>query len=287
MGVRDPGDLPPLFFNATDLNQIILNLLLNARDALMDRLSAPNPAAWIPKITVEASQLPLDSFEAPASQGGRILLGWQRITVRDNGIGMQPDVIERIFEPFFTTKDVGKGTGLGLATVWHLVTASGGHVKVESSVGSGSSFHIFLPVWPGEAKPTPAAKRTQASGVRILLVEDETLVARPITQILERSGHKVRHFEDGLDAWKHLEGNLDSYDLLIIDVNMPGMNGVDIVARARERDYKGRIFMVSGRFTSADMSALTRLRIDHSLTKPFDVRQFLQAVNESLEAKKL
>ncbi len=281
-----PGDLPPLFFNATDLNQIILNLLLNARDALMDRLSAPNPAAWIPKITVEASQLPLDSFEAPASQGGRTLLGWQRITVRDNGIGMQPGVIERIFEPFFTTKDVGKGTGLGLATVWHLVTASGGHVKVESSVGSGSSFHIFLPVWPGEAKPTPAAKRTQASGVRILLVEDETLVARPITQILERSGHKVRHFEDGLDAWKHLEGNLDSYDLLIIDVNMPGMNGVDIVARARERDYKGRIFMVSGRFTSADMSALTRLRIDHSLTKPFDVRQFLQAVNESLEAKK-
>jgi DNA-binding response OmpR family regulator len=93
----------------------------------------------------------------------------------------------------------------------------------------------------------------------------------------------VRYFENGLDAWQHLEGNLGAYDLLIIDVNLPGMNGVDIVTHARERDFQGRIFMVSGRFTSSDMSALTRLRIDHSLTKPFNVQQFLQAVDESLE----
>jgi two-component system, cell cycle sensor histidine kinase and response regulator CckA len=279
-----PDDLPPLYFNSTDLNQILLNLLLNARDALMERLSGRNPANWTPKIAVEATHLPPEAFAAPAAQGGRQILGWQRLTVRDNGLGMPPDVVERIFEPFFTTKDVGKGTGLGLATVWHLANDSGGHVTVDSVLGSGSSFHIFLPVYPSTEKPKPAVV-TKAAGkaVRLLLIEDEALVARPIIQVLERQGHKVRYFENGLEAWHHLEGNLGAYDLLIIDVNLPGMNGVDIVARARERDFQGRIFMVSGRFTSSDMSALTRLRIDHSLTKPFNVQQFLQAVNESLE----
>jgi len=282
-----PEELPPLYFNATDLNQILLNLLLNARDALMERLSGRNPANWAPRIIVEASQLAPDAFAAPASQAGRTLLGWQRLTVRDNGLGMPADVVERIFEPFFTTKDVGKGTGLGLATVWHLVNDAGGHVKVESVLGTGSTFHIFLPVWPATEVPkAPVVFKAAAKAVRLLLIEDEALVARPIIQVLERQGHKVRYFENGLDAWKHLEGNLGAYDLLIIDVNLPGMNGVDIVARARERDFQGRIFMVSGRFTSSDMSALTRLRIDHSLTKPFNVQQFLQAVNESLEVSR-
>jgi signal transduction histidine kinase/ABC-type amino acid transport substrate-binding protein/ActR/RegA family two-component response regulator len=279
-----PEDLPPLYFNATDLNQILLNLLLNARDALMERLAGRNPPNWAPRITVEAAHFPPGAFPVPAASAGRTLLGWQRLTVRDNGLGMPPDVVERIFEPFFTTKDVGKGTGLGLATVWHLTNDAGGHVDVDSVLGAGSVFHIFLPVWPSVAAPKPAAAvRAAGKAVRLLLVEDEALVARPIIQILERQGHKVRHFDNGLDAWRHLEGNLDAYDLLIIDVNLPGMNGVDIVARARERDFQGRIFMVSGRFTSSDMSALTRLRIDHSLTKPFNVQQFLQAVDESLE----
>jgi signal transduction histidine kinase/ActR/RegA family two-component response regulator len=285
--VQIPDDLPPLYFNATDLNQILLNLLLNARDALMERLSGRNPSNWSPRISVEAAGFGPEAFEAPPSPGGRAILGWQRLTVRDNGLGMPPDVVERIFEPFYTTKDVGKGTGLGLATVWHLVNDAGGRVTVDSAVGKGSEFQILLPVWPATegTKPVVAAK-APVKAVRLLLVEDETLVAGPIIKLLERSGHKVRHFENGLDAWRHLEANLGAYDLLIIDVNLPGMSGVDIVARARERDFQGRIFMVSGRFTSSDMSALTRLRIDHSLTKPFNVQQFLEAVNESLVVAK-
>ena len=282
-----PDDLPPLYFNATDLNQILLKLLLNARDALMERISGRNPANWTPKITVEAAHFPPDAFALPPAQEGRPILGWQSLTVRDNGLGMPPEVVERIFEPFFTTKDVGKGTGLGLATVWHLANDAGGHVDVDSVLGSGSAFHIFLPVWPSADKPkAPVVAAAPVKAVRVLLIEDETLVARPIIQVLERHGHKVRYIDNGLDAWKHLEGNIGAYDLLIVDVNLPGMNGVDVVARARERDFQGRIFMVSGRFTSSDMSALTRLRIDHSLTKPFNVQQFLQAVNESLEVSR-
>jgi signal transduction histidine kinase/ActR/RegA family two-component response regulator len=278
-----PADLPPLYFNATDLNQILLNLLLNARDALMDRLSGRNAANWTPKISVEASQLPPEAHEVAVQHAGKTLIGWQLLVVRDNGLGMAPDVVERIFEPFFTTKDVGKGTGLGLATVWHIVNDAGGKVKVESALGMGSSFAILLPVWPNAEKVAAAAvTRAAEKPVRILLVEDEELVSRPIIQVLSRNGHQVKHFDNGLDAWKHLESNLGGYELLIIDVNLPGMNGIDLVARTRENDFKGRIFMVSGRFTSSDMSALTRLRIDHSLTKPFNVQQFLQAVNKSL-----
>jgi two-component system cell cycle sensor histidine kinase/response regulator CckA len=278
-----PPDLPPLYLNATDLNQVLLNLLLNARDALLERLSGRNPAAWAPKITVEAEALPPTAFEAPRGQSGRTLLGWQRLTVRDNGLGMPPDVIERIFEPFFTTKGSGKGTGLGLATAWHLVTDAGGRLEVESALGAGSTFNVFLPVWPtvSPAKAPPPAPDAGAP-VRVLLVEDETLVALTVTEILKRLGHQIRHITDGSEAWTHLAANLSSYDLLIIDVNLPGMNGVDIVARLRERAFTGRILMVSGRFTTSDMSALTRLKINHSLTKPFNVQQFKDAVSGSL-----
>ncbi len=283
-----PPDLLPLHLNATDLNQVLLNLLLNARDALLERLAGRNPEAWTPKITVEAVQLPASAYEVPRGQSGKTLLGWQRLTVRDNGLGMPPDIIERIFEPFFTTKAAGKGTGLGLATAWHLVTDAGGRLDVESILGAGSAFHVLLPIWPTveEPKPLPVSPEP-VKAARLLLVEDEELVAETVAEILKRSGHQIRHFTDGSEAWNHLADNLASYDLLIIDVNLPGMNGVEIVSRLREREFPGRILMVSGRFTSSDMSALTRLGIDHSLTKPFNARQLLEAVSESLEVSRV
>jgi len=278
-----PADLPPLYINATDLNQILMNLLLNARDALMERIGGRHPADWAPTVTLEAKQLPAGTLEAPAAPEGKELMGWQLITVRDNGLGMPQDVVERIFEPFFTTKDVGKGTGLGLATVWHLTHDAGGQIKVESTPGSGSAFQIYLPVWPATMKPAPEAITPAApKATSILLVEDETLVAQSVLQLLGKQGHRVRHFENGAEAWSHLETSLTSYALLIIDVNLPGMSGVDIVARARARDFRGRIFMMSGRFTPTDMSTLTRLRIDGSIAKPFNGPHFLAAVQACL-----
>ena len=278
-----PGDLPPLFFNATDLYQILVNLLLNARDALTERLVGRYPSDWTPRISVEASQLPPAAFPPPQSAHGKVLVGWQMVSVSDNGLGMPAEVIERIFEPFFTTKDVGKGTGLGLATVWHLVNDAGGHVKVESTMGTGSTFRVYLPVWPpSEPAPTPPPKPATGATARILLAEDESLVALPLVQALGRRGHTVRYFENGLDAWRHLAADLAAYDLLIIDVNLPGMNGVDIVERARKGSFNGRILMISGRFTSSDMGALTRLGIDHSLTKPFYMETFLAAVQRCI-----
>ncbi|MDQ5979865.1 MAG: two-component system, cell cycle sensor histidine kinase and response regulator CckA, partial [Verrucomicrobiota bacterium] len=122
-----PADLPALYLNATDLNQILVNLILNARDTLLDRLNAPQPGDWSPLIRIGAAHLPADARAPLPDVPAPGLLGWVRLTVQDNGMGMPTEVRERIYEPFFTTKSVGQGTGLGLATVWHLVHMSGGH----------------------------------------------------------------------------------------------------------------------------------------------------------------
>lgn len=147
-----PADLPPLFLNLTDLSQVILNLLINARDTLAEKLGQP-PDHWAPRIEVTAVALPPESGSRSPFTARATPASWQRLTVRDNGMGIPAEVQDRIFEPFFTTKEVGKGTGLGLATVWHLVTSFGGSIETESVAGTGTAFHIMLPVWSVPQQP--------------------------------------------------------------------------------------------------------------------------------------
>ncbi len=285
-----PESLPPILFNATDLNQVLLNLLLNARDTLLEKLATAPDSGWAPRIRVTAAALPPEGAEVSKARAGRPLLGWQRLTVQDNGVGIPGHVVERIFEPFFTTKDVGKGTGLGLATVWHIVTEAGGRVEVDSTPGVGSTFHVFLPEWraaeePGSAKAGAGVRAPPVRAVRVFLVEDEDLVAEAVTAMLQRGGHEVRRVADGAEAWRHLSEDLTRYELLVIDVNLPGMNGVDLVGRLRERRYGGRIFVVSGRLGMGELRALVQLHVDRVLTKPFSLEQFETAVRECLSAE--
>ena len=278
-----PPDLPPLYFNATDLNQILLNLLLNARDTLVDKLAGAHSGSWIPQIAVEVASLPPDAATSALRHSGRTLLGWQRLTVRDNGLGIPSELVERIFEPFFTTKEAGKGTGLGLATVWHLVVDASGRIEVDSTPGEGTAFHVLIPVWPQVEIPKPVSvPERPAAPATVLLVEDEPLVAETVAEALRRSGHTVRHFADGAEAWTHLSANLADYELLVIDVNLPGMNGLDMVGRAREREFGGRVLMMSGRFATADLRAVARLKVDQAITKPFTAAQFESVVREAL-----
>ncbi len=280
-----PSGLPPLRFNATDLNQILLNLLLNARDTLMEKLALPHDDDWVARIHVSVTALPAGAEPAHKLHPGLRILGWQRLTVQDTGLGMSPQVVERIFEPFFTTKDPGKGTGLGLATVWHLVTEAGGRVEVDSMPGSGTSFHLLLPVWPAAEAPAPkpAAPPAATPGpVRVLLIEDEALVAQTVTAILRRGGHEVRQIDNGAAAWKHLAESAGQYQLLVVDVNLPGLSGLEVVKRLRERAYAGRILVVGGRLGLSDLRALVQLRVDRVLTKPFTAQQFESALAEAM-----
>ena len=159
--VEIDGQLPPLRQNPADLHQVVLNLLLNARDTLHERLELDAGASAAVRIRVEP--LPLEAVRDLPPVGGLRPLRGQRLTVVDTGTGMPKDVLERIFEPFFTTKDVGRGTGLGLATVWHLVQAAGGRVHVDSTPGIGTTFSVDFPEPPrvqpatGEAAAAPLA----------------------------------------------------------------------------------------------------------------------------------
>jgi signal transduction histidine kinase/ActR/RegA family two-component response regulator len=271
---RLPRDLPPIQVNPIDLSQIVFNLVLNARDALVEKLAQPGATAWTPRLRVTAVELPPAARPVRPGAPGRVLAAWQRLTIEDNGPGIPPEIIDRIYEPFFTTKDIGKGAGLGLATVWHLVTDAGGYITVESTVGEGTKFHVTLPQWQEAAvAPKPASPAAPAPvagpGERILLVEDDPLVGRTAVAVLEHFGHRVTHLLDGAQAWSHLSNDVSQYDLLLLDVNMPQMSGVDLVRRVRGTRFAGRIVVMSGRVDEADLRALKELHVDHILAKPF------------------
>jgi signal transduction histidine kinase len=281
-----PPDLPPLYLNPTDVNQIVLNLVLNARDTLLEKLTGA-PDNWTPTVHVEAVQIPVGSSpQVPDWQGPGKLLGWQRLIVRDNGLGMAPEVRERIFEPFYTTKEVGQGTGLGLATVWRLVHDCGGRIEVDSAPGQGTAFQVFLPV---QLVPAPAAgpakpqSRSPLGGARILLVEDEEYVAQTVAVALERAGYAVHHEPDGAAAWHHLQERFENYDLLVLDVNMPGINGLELTRRIRaSHRYDGPILIMSGRIDAHEMEQLTAAQVTCVLNKPFDITELQAAVRHSL-----
>lgn len=263
-------ELPPLFLNATDLHQIFLNLVLNARDTLMEKLEHPPASTWHPRILVSAAHFDAGPASLPVDPNRRIH-GWIRLSVQDNGLGMSREVQERIFEPFYTTKGMAKGTGLGLATVWHLVGRLGGKITVSSVVGEGSTFQVWLPVIP---VPTSGASGDDASGAsnvfknKILLVEDDDLVAQTLITALRRLGHEVAHLSHGAEAWRHLS-NRPTYDIVMLDLDLPGMSGLEIARRLRESRFPGKLLIASGRLAEHELNELRALKVDHILEKPF------------------
>ncbi|MFT3783770.1 MAG: transporter substrate-binding domain-containing protein [Nibricoccus sp.] len=282
-----PESLPTLFLNPSELHQIILNLLLNARDTLLDKLARPTPPSWAARITVEAMEHSVGPLDSASPFSSRPPASWMRITVADNGMGMPPEVQERIFEPFYTTKEVGKGTGLGLATVWHLVNRLGGKINVESKPDVGSTFYVWLPISSArntipQSRP-PVEIRESKATANILLVEDDELVARSVSTILRKASHQVTHFTNGNDAWKHLTEN-PGYDLLLLDLDLPGISGIEITRRARTANYGGKIMIASGRLTEDEIRELDSLRVSTKLFKPFTPQVLNAAVQACLRS---
>jgi two-component system cell cycle sensor histidine kinase/response regulator CckA len=279
------SDLPTLWLPGTDLHQIIVNLLLNARDTLIEKLTHdPADSKWIPSIQIEAKALPADA--AVPLDPSRIQsppAGWVRLTLRDNGLGMPPDVLERIFEPFYTTKPVGQGTGLGLATVWHLVTELGGSIDVNSVPGAGTAFNLCLPI-RASTEAAPSSAKTAAvsaaipSTARILLVDDEDAVSNLVCEILRYHGHQVTMLANGRLAWEKLSAAPGTFDLIIMDLNMPGLNGLELARRTRELPFAGIIFVMSGRLSESDRAEFQRLRVDRIIEKPFTLDTFVTAL---------
>jgi two-component system, cell cycle sensor histidine kinase and response regulator CckA len=225
--------------DAGQLEQVLLNLAVNARDAM--------PSGGALTLTTAAVEVDAD---APARWGHLVPGSYVTLAVQDTGTGMSPEVQERIFEPFFTTKGLGQGTGLGLSTVHGIVNQSGGHIIVASETGGGSTFTIFLPASAPAPEParaeSPAAPAVQGASETVLLVEDEDLVRQLAREILLRNGYRVLEAADGAEALRVVTQYEGEIDLMVTDVVMPRMSGNELVGHARPLRPAMRVLYVSG-----------------------------------------
>ncbi len=252
------------------LHQVVVNLVVNAVDAVKDSGS----------ITVRTDLVELSPEEAAAFPWG-VEPGWYAsLSVTDTGTGIQPEAREHLFEPFFTTKPEGSGTGLGLATVYGIVKQTGGHVVVDSELGSGTTFRILLPRVGTEPDPVP--QRPQAPVTTdtavILLVEDDDAVRHLARRILERSGHTIIEAANGREA---LELAGEDVDLVITDVVMPDIGGVELQKRLTERYPDLNIIFTSG-YSEADLRGEVRSLGNAFLPKPFTPDTLSRAVARAL-----
>jgi PAS domain S-box-containing protein len=251
------------------LDQILVNLAVNARDAM--------PAGGT--VTIETGNVEFD--EPYASSHFDVSPGpYVMIAVSDTGIGMDQETRDHIFEPFFTTKQVGKGTGLGLATIYGIVRQAGGHIWLYSEPGHGTTFKLYFPRVDAEATTVrdTAASGTAARTGTILVVEDEAAVREMTTMLLERAGHRVIAVDSAGEALARLADGRDPIDLLVSDVIMPGMSGVELAERALDEHPGLGVVLLSG--YTAETLGLERItsRGASFVPKPVTSRQLLEAV---------
>jgi signal transduction histidine kinase len=254
------------------LETALLNLAMNARDAM------PDGGQLIVRSARSAGPDGVPSREAPAA-------GWICVEVADTGMGMAPELVERIFEPFFTTKEVGKGSGLGLSQVYGFVRQSGGHVRVSSRQGEGSSFRLYLPATdaPAEARSSAPPPLDQLRGSeRVLVVEDDAQVLAMSMEMLENLGYQVTTAVDAPSALAVLQQG-EPVDLILSDVVMPGgINGLELARAAQAMRPEIVVLLTSGYVGEA-----ARLReAEYPLIdKPFDPAQLAAKLRELLDAR--
>ncbi len=274
--------------DGSQLEQVLMNLVVNARDAMPDggRLT-------IATAVVEAAPVTAPSPDAAAPPPGELARGrWLEITVADTGIGMDESILARIFEPFFTTKPAGEGTGLGLSTVYGIVSQSGGQISVRSRPGAGSTFRVHFPVVDGERvrNGPPVAVEPAAVGAAaprggsetILLVEDEPGIRALMAQSLRRLGYEVLEAADATAARRLVAGR--RIDLLLSDVVMPGTDGPTLAEALLAEQPDLRILFVSGYAPGLVPGRPAVERRYAFLSKPFDAATLAARVREVLDA---
>jgi CheY-like chemotaxis protein len=262
----------PVKADPGQVEQVILNLVVNARDAM--------PQGG--RLTVATEHVTLDDRgDAPSG-------AYAALRVSDNGVGMSAEVRSRIFEPFFTTKEQGKGTGLGLSTVYGIVTQSGGFIDVESEVGRGTTFRVFLPVHRQESEQSvqgPAQEELLRGAETVLVVEDNEAVRDLAEQYLTECGYRVLKAADGVEAVQIARQHRERIQLLLTDVVMPGLSGGRLVESLKAFLPEMKVIFMSGYMDDALARHGVSISAYPFLQKPFSITEISRKVREVLDGK--
>jgi nitrogen-specific signal transduction histidine kinase/CheY-like chemotaxis protein len=269
------GDLWLITGDPTQLNQVLLNICLNARDAM--------PQGG--QLSVVAQNAVIDASQAP-TQPAAALGRYVSIEVSDTGCGIPPENLEKIFDPFFTTKELGKGTGLGLATTLGIVRSHGGFVNVHSELGKGSTFRIHLPAQFDAALvggQGPEEKEwSRGNGEWILLVDDEASILTVTQQMLEAFGYRVLTAEHGAQAVALFAVNRENIAVVITDMMMPVMDGLATIAALRQMEPRVRIIAASGLNSNTGIVKAGQAGVKHFLAKPYTTGKMLVTLRNVL-----
>jgi CheY-like chemotaxis protein len=268
-------DLWPVIGDVTQLHQVVMNLCVNARDAMKEG----------GRLGISAENADLDETFAlmtPGAKSGPYV----HLSISDTGTGIPPEHFDKIFDPFYTTKAPGKGTGLGLSTVLGIVKSHGGFIQFKSQLGKGTCFEVYLPATP-DAKPVArpsCAPTPRGNGELILVVDDEISIRTVATKILEVSGYKVVSAAEGTEALAVFMQNRAAIAAVVTDMLMPGMDGPDLIRVLRRIDPQIRIIGISGMGDSTPAGGVESLAMSALLTKPFTGASLLFALHAVLQA---
>lgn len=282
-------NLWPVMGDATQLHQVLVNLAVNARDAMLNggvlTLSAENTSVQLPEDVLEsgASRVPAGlhngngALIASPTPGFYVL-----VRVSDTGTGIPPEVLDKIFEPFFTTKETGKGTGLGLATVLGIVKSHGGFVQVQTEVNKGTTFLIYLPALENAQAQAPDGEQTRLRGGHgelILAVDDEVSVLSMTKEMLETHGYRVITANDGPEAVAAFSAHRSEIKGVLTDMLMPFMDGPATIRVLKKLDPDVRVIAASGLMDNEKVKDATGMDNIAFLMKPFTAEKLLNTVH--------
>jgi len=267
-------ELHPLEADSGQMEQVLMNLLVNAADAMPDGGSLFLKTTNVTDLDIQA-----DLYEP--TPGNYVLL-----SVMDTGTGMDQKTMERIFDPFFTTKGLGRGTGLGLASTYGIIKGHNGYINVDSEVGKGTTFFIYLPASEGEVEEQTETNEDILKGNEtVLLVDDERQILEVGKKILETLGYRVLVADSGEKGIELYKTNRDQIDLVILDLIMPYKGGGETFDVLREIDPEVKVLLSSGYSMNGQTMEIMKRGCKGFIQKPFSINELSQKIREILDEK--